>query len=364
MEGGRESEGAMTAAPSETARGPGDSRVILFNDREQAVVTACLEALERRRPQLRRAVTEHLAALTGVADAVSRYPPIIGEQTLGRAKRSVDTLVETLRDLDESDRELRIPAKAVLGRSFVVAKISFLVMLRRLVPSASALAPFRHELDDAVLRNVLTLMGEDVFLALIEDRRNPDELRRAAARRLAAIWEYRLDRDMERQAPLLLELWRARRALRPIYGTMLGTSELTRLTYRVEPGWADFVAARMQSAEAVQAIEEFLFGLSYEELTRLRRVMEERSIQVVSSRRVSAIIGSRRSFAECEHRDPRRLYEFYRQRRAAAVQRVAAGRPGPRITVEELLLGFLLETEARARGPAPEANLGPVPALG
>lgn len=321
------------------------SDVILFGEREAPAVTGCLDALARRRSPIHRAVNKHLGALEAIARAVSAYPPIIGEQRLGRRTRSVATLAAALHDLDETNRELRIPAKAVLGRSLFVAKLNFLLMLRRLASSAASMGAYRSDLDDAVLQNVLLLMGEDVFLALIEDERCERELRTTAAHRLARIWEYRLDRDMAGHAPVLMSLWKARRTLRPIYGTMMGASELTRLTFSVEPGWAEFIAERLRPGEAAQAMEEFLFGLSHEELVHLRSVMRKRAIASVSRRRVSAIIGRSRSYTPFEDSDPRRLYEFYRQRSAAAFQRRVADRPGPRGTIEELLLRHLLETE-------------------
>ena len=64
-----------------------------------------------------------------------------------------------------------------LGRSLVVARTNYLVMLRRLASRAAGLGAFRQDLDDAVLQNVMTLMGEDVFLSLIEDGRSQGDIR-------------------------------------------------------------------------------------------------------------------------------------------------------------------------------------------
>lgn len=322
--------------------------VALLSERESAAVGVCLGRLARRRQAAYRAARTQLDALHSIAGAISSYPPILGEQSLGGRVRSVATLVQALRDLDETDRELRVPAKALLGRSLAVAKINFLIMMRRLASAGGGAAGAGRELGEAVLRNVLMLMAEDVFLALIEDDGCADELRTDAARRLAGIWEFRLDRDLADHAPELLSLWQARRDLRPIYGTMMGASELMRLTMRVEPGWAAFLSRRMREREVVQAMEEFLFGLSHEELAHLRRVMRQKALQAVSPRRVSAIIGARRTYRPFENGDPRRLYEFYRQRRAAAVARRRANRPGPRITVEEMLLRHIIEADTPA----------------
>ena len=323
----------------------------LLSDQEESVVRACLATLKRRTPEVFRAVKTQENALRSIADAVSSFPPILGEQRLAGKVRSVATLVETLRHLDETNRELKIPAKAVLGRSLIVARTNYLVMLRRLASRTAGLAAFRQELDDAVLQNVMTLMGEDVFLSLIENDRTTAATREAAALRLAGIWERRLDQQHSSHVPQLLSLWKARRVLRPMYGTMMGVSEITRITLRVEPEWAVFLS-RAGSRESAQALEEFVFGLSHEELTRLRRAMKNRGLAVVDGRRVSTLIRGRRRFPSFEHRDPRKLYEFYRQRRAAASERGIAGRPGPRVTIEELLLGHLLEAGVPAREPA------------
>lgn len=113
--------------------------VVLFNEREAAAVTGCLGALATRRPQLHRAASGHLGALGTIARAVSAHPPIVGVQRLGRKTRSVATLAAALHDLDETNRELRVPAKAVLGRSLFVTKLYFLVMLRRLASTAASM---------------------------------------------------------------------------------------------------------------------------------------------------------------------------------------------------------------------------------
>lgn len=323
--------------------------IALFSHQEESVVRACLVTLKSRTPELFRVVKAQEDALRRIADSVSAYPPILGEQRLAGRARSAATLVETLRYLDETNRELKIPAKAVLGRSLVVARTNYLVMLRRLASRAAGLGAFRQDLDDAVLQNVMTLMGEDVFLSLIEDGRNTAIVREAAALRLAGIWEYRLDRERSSHAPQLLSLWEARRVLRPMYGTMMGVSEITRITLRVEPEWAAFLS-RAGSREAAQALEEFVFGLSHEELAHLRRAMKKRGLAAIDGRRVSTLIRGRRRFPSFENRDPRKLYEFYRQRRSAASERRIADRPGPRVTIEELLLGHLLEEGESACG--------------
>jgi hypothetical protein len=95
----------------------------------------------------------------------------------------------------------------------------------------------------------------------------------------------------------------------------------------------------------VPALEEFLFDLSYEEILRARGARK-----AGEQPPGAGPAGEQRPGARAP--DPREFFRFFRRRRRNAALRRRAGMPGPRKTIEEMLLSYLLSGETEPVGPA------------
>lgn len=319
--------------------------IVIFDPSESRVVEGALRFASRRNPDYQRCLLSAKQALETIAESISRYPSVTSTQTLRKSSRSVETLVQSLCEGSANDRALQTPTRAVLGKSFLIAKVHFLYLIRDMYGQHALQRHRAGLLTDLIFANVFTLMSEDVFTCILEDRRSDAELRRRAAEQLAHIWEWRLRRNVQEFAPVLSGLWQSRRTLRPIYGTMLGASELLQLAARAHPRWFDFLQANAHRAEACQALEEFLFDLTHEQLLVLRSEMDRRCLAAVRRKDVAAILGSAAAAPEPGALDPRWMYASFQRRRTDAQFRVRAALPGPTQTVEELLMGYLLQRD-------------------
>ena len=334
------------------------SEIVVFDPEERITVEKALGFAARKKSAHHGHLCQAQKALDRVADGISRYPSILTTQRLRNRSRSVDTLVELLCSQSPTDRALQTPTRAVLGKGFLIAKIHFFSLIKDMYAAHPLMNRRARTVMDHISANVFTLMSEDVFVSILEDRHSATDLRRRAAQQLAGIWEWRLSRSIEQVAPVLFSMWKSRRSLRPIYGTMIGSSELLHLSVRAHPLWLDFLTEHGHTPETLQALEEFLFDLTHEELLLVRSEMARRSLKAVNRRHVWAILNKQDRASEgggSEHGelDPRWMYSFFQERRTNAHFRARAELPGPRKTVEELLISFLL-----SHAPPPPAPPG------
>ena len=140
-------------------------------------------------------------------------------------------------------------------------------------------------------RNDLQLLWESViFLLLVEDvyqviiRREgwyAQDLRRRAATDLIHLWEHRSDRNVAAYARLIMDLWRARRYVAPVFGTMAGTVELLRISSLLSENWHRFLSDNAGDPGTVLALEEFIFGLSCEEIEDIRASMFSEGLRAI-----------------------------------------------------------------------------------
>jgi hypothetical protein len=256
--------------------------------------------------------------------------------------RSVFTLVDTLQFQDITDLVLHIPTKALLGKGFTFAKINFFYMLYYLAGDREAGPEDGTAIMDVISANVFTLMGEEVFLSIISDHAIPQHIRTNAGYLLANIWEYRMDHGVAEFAPVLTAVWKARQINRPSYGTMLGISELFKISEGSSKIWVDFLQRDSLCTEEVDAMQEFLLGLSYEEMAMLNENMERTGKNCLTRQEIDVILGERKVYPEYSYDDPRELFKSYRHRHKNAGFRYRAKREGPKKTLEEYIMCYLL----------------------
>ncbi|MBN2039289.1 MAG: hypothetical protein JW864_04570 [Spirochaetes bacterium] len=319
-------------------------QIILFSEEEIEIINKLRETLklQGRIDELEQ-IENNLTSLQQLASSISLYPSILEDQYLGSVKRSAETLVYSLCREEQLDLRFHMPTKALLGNAFLIAKINFFFMLFYVLMEIPELKLLYGKLKDIINKIVFTLMAEEVFLSIIEDKNLDKEIKIKAGYLLANIWEYRLDHGVKEFAPILITIWRARGALTPIFGTMLGFSELFKLTEYIEPSFFEFLQRDELSDEEVESIEEFIFGLCYEETVKIRDEMSRLNKYVISKKDVERIIGDNRIYPEYDISDPRELYRSFSDRKSNAKFRAKSSLSGPHKTIEEYLMCYLLQ---------------------
>ena len=294
-------------------------------------------------------VHQNLGRLGWLAQITRSYPSLLGYEVLGRRVRTAETLVASLITMDRAASELELPAKAAVGRAFLIAKIQFfrsvMMALRqwlRLVP-AGMLDDLSFELDQAVY----TKLGEEVLLGLIYDEDLDKDVKHRAAQVLLGLWERPILTEVTDFSPTLESTWHARNELVPSLGVLTGVSELFRLAQsQVAAEFLDFFARDDLSGEEHQAFREFLFGLLSEELERISEVMNEEGLSVCDRALVERVLGSDAT-RFLEVRDSVSMYRAYRRRSLATEYRRVSGANGPRQTAEGYIMAHLIARQIR-----------------
>lgn len=324
----------------------------LFDAEETALIERALSAVVRKAPDDAASLRALLDQLASLSNVLAGMKPLRTPSVLGGERRDKDTLIEHLCHLDGLSSDLVLPLKATLSRAFLLAKIMF---LGGFVKSASALIEedsefplLTHQLREELAQSIYTQLAEELLLALL---RKPDVLldtKRQVADQLIMIWD-NAQLEINDFCPLLEAAWHARNRITSGFGCLLGTTEYFRLVCEdCPPQFLNFFAREEMSIAEGQAFEEFLFNMTYEELTTLRRTMKEQELDVVTSDWARHILG--RELEALDHSgeiDPMALYRSYNRRQLAADYRILAGTEGPRRTAEAYLMIFLLGQRPR-----------------
>jgi hypothetical protein len=319
---------------------------------------------------LKRALDTGLRGLAGIVVAMEAYPSLRERRQLGTRVRSLESLMNTLIDRGEHGLEWALPTKAVLSRSFAIAKVNFFTSLAYCVDACRHVPdrePLLRDLAAAIEEAVYTRLAEELYTAFVTSRVTTHPVKVLAAQNLVAVWEGRVRFATDRFCPLLRSAWAARTHAPRAFGTMMGASEIFQLLFAdCDSRFVEWFTRQAGGSEQVQAFEEFLFDLPYESLERVRQRMLQEGAAVVGTREVERYLG----FKEGELRpllgDPKALYTSYRRRRVKAQYRTSMAVPGPKRTAEAYLLEALLLDEAAARSfeaPPPPATPAPLPPL-
>lgn len=286
------------------------------------------------------AVRSKFSVLDELRAALDRMPAVSGSTRFCAELRTEDSLIEELLRTDRGDRILYLPARAVFGRTVAVAEAQAWSALVRACTLSRVPELASRDADASATTAILGLMAEDAYLDILQGGA-PEEVKRSAAKRLVALWDAR-PRDLaDHAAAALVAVWSSRRRSPPIFGTLLGSSELIGLSMSLDEDWFDFARERFADDEVALALAEFLFGLSHEEIQTAKSYIALNGPQ--DPRGLEELFGKSRDYPEAASADPRDLYRFFEARRAAARTRAGTGAEGPRATLEELYLRWTLE---------------------
>ncbi len=299
--------------------------------------------LKTTAPDRLEILDQRLKDLKKLATAIANFPSLLQRTNLNTSVRTPGALVESIISYQEDgDTLLHMPSKAALGKGFLVTKIHTFFSMYKLAKNFAQMDEKEAKAyNDETVSMMFTLMAEDVYLNLMKDKTLSMDLRRQLANSLIILWEHRSDQTINDIAPVLQSVWNARRTLAPAFGTMMGTSELLLVSIQMGTQWNQFIKQRLGDQEVSQAMEEFLFGLSYEQILRLRAILREQGVKAIGRDEVSSYLGERvKTDVSLDYRD---FYLLYTVRRDNARVRQRLHLPGPTKTLEDFFIRFVME---------------------
>lgn len=280
--------------------------------------------------------------LSALAQAMGRFPSLLERHQLVGGERTPNSLIDSLiAHQDNGDPTLQLPSKAMLGKGLLVSKIHTLSSFAKYCQHKEQLKKYYKPFEDETNLSMFSLLVEDVYLNLIRDTSQPIEYRREWALSLLLLWEHWNDSNSADVAPVLQTVWNARRRLAPAFGTMMGTSELLLISMQMDDQWIAFIKQKMGDTGVTQAMEEFLFGISYEQINTLRRILREKGIPAIGRDEVSKFLGEHvKADAGLDYRD---FYSLYTVRRDNARSRNRMHLEGPHKTLEDYFIEFVTQ---------------------
>jgi hypothetical protein len=316
--------------------------MLVLSEGEEDLIRDITSWLKERNSEDCRQVERRFDCLRRLGDAVSLYPSLRKTQYLQGIARNEEQLIEALCSFSSASHMLHIPTKVVAARSYLVAKYHAFSLLAML---SSGQNDFLASIKRVIFSLISTLMAEEVYLSCLEEPTFSREIKTEIANDLVNLWDTGSDLRAIRHLPALENLWAAREAAPPIFGTMDGNSELLRISIEMGNDWGDFLMEESTSDETQQALEEFLFGLSYEEIRQIRSRLAHFGISAVDYNEIRSYLGSKPAYSFARPGELRAVYDFFVERREAARFRMRTSTPGPCHTLEELYLRYRILAE-------------------
>ncbi|MCG8422269.1 MAG: hypothetical protein MJE77_30475 [Proteobacteria bacterium] len=322
----------------------------LFDAKESILIDRALAAVTRKAPADAATLRVLINELAALSEILNTTRELRKQVTFGKEIHNAHTLTEHLCQIDALSGDLALPMKATLSRTFLLAKINFFKAFIKatsaLHGSGSEFAEFAYHLREELAQSIYTQLAEELLLAFLRNPNVKTRIKRKSADQLITIWD-NSQVEIDDFCPLLESAWHARNRVTSGFGSLLGTTEYFRLVCEdCAPQFLDFFGRDDLSLAEGQAFEEFLFNMSYEELTTLRETMKEQNLDTVTANWASRVLG--RPIEPLDHSgkiDPMALYRSYYRRQLAAEYRSLAGTDGPRRTAESYLMIYLLDQQ-------------------
>ena len=317
--------------------------MLKLNDEEIDIVGRIKKYLNSQAPNETDLVNQRFECLDALGAAISRYPSIRDNNMLRGVQRGEEHLLQTLCSFASPSHLLHIPARVVAARSYLVAKFQAFSLLHIL---AGDQEEFYRPLRKVILSVIHTLMAEEVYFSCLDAPEFSRQIKLNLANDLVSLWDSGSDPRTVQHLSALDALWNARDSSPPpCFGTMNASSELLRLTMKMGEDWQEFLVAHVLIDETRWALEEFLFGLSYEEIHSIRSRLEQRGLNALGRQEIHSYLDGKPAYGIINSSDYRSIYDFYVDRRDAARFRQRLSAPGPGRTLEEIYLKYRIAQE-------------------
>ena len=313
-----------------------------FTEGERQLVDKVVAWLQEFHPDDISVVTESFSRLGPLGDAVFAYPSIRHTQFLRDSVFDKGHLVDSLLAFSSSSQLLRIPTKVVVMRSFLVAKFHSFSLLSNLTLEKK---DYHEDVRKIVFSVISTMIAEAVYFSCLDDPLLSRDIKANLAGDLVDLWDSGVDHRGLRNFSALASLWRVRNSSPPNFGTMDGNTELLRLTMDLDEEWRVFLVEESGNNETRWALEEFLFGLSWEEIQKIRRKLASKGTFAVGLDGIRDYLDLKPAFMAINEDDPRTFYDFFIDRRDACNLRKKLSSSGPTFTLEEIYLKYRIAAE-------------------
>jgi hypothetical protein len=316
---------------------PAGQEALFLTAYEASLVQEAEVLLDTENPAESETVKQRFECLRLFGKTIVMFPSIRENQILRGYVRDEQHLIKALVGLAPSSHLLRIPARIQAVRSFLVTKFhAFSLLCKVLKPDSPLYEPIRS----VVFSIMFTIMAEDVYFSCLNEPSFPEEIKIRLAGELISLWDSGAKPAMIQHFAALSALWKVRNESPPSFGTMDGNSELFRLSIDMKEDWHDFLLNQTTSEETRWALDEFLFGLSFEELLSVRTRLKRFGINAVDINEIHSYLGNTPTYTGMDDSDPRLIYDFYVDRRETALFRKHLDAPGPHKTLEEIYLKY------------------------
>ncbi|MCQ2589895.1 MAG: hypothetical protein MJ179_05675 [Treponema sp.] len=325
-----------------TPQEPQHEKIEMLTKKQKALLDEVMPIIKQSDLPKYNSFKTRLEDLSALAQAMGRFPSLLERHQLVGGERTPNSLIDSLiAHQDTGDPTLQLPSKAMLGKGLLVSKIHTLSSISKYCQHREDLKKYYKSFEDETILAMFSLLVEDVYLNLIRDTSQPIEYRREWALSLLLLWEHWNDTNSADVAPVLQTVWNARRRLAPAFGTMMGTSELLLISMQMDDQWIAFIKQKMGDSGVTQAMEEFLFGISYEQINTLRKILREKGIPAIGRDEVSKFLGEHvKADAGLDYRD---FYSLYTVRRDNARSRNRMHLEGPHKTLEDYFIEFVTQ---------------------
>ncbi len=260
--------------------------------------------------------------------------------------RSWRTLAEKLKN-QGIDAVVNLPVKAVVGRSFLVSKLHMFGFLEKISHTQPLLVPLQPAIEDSYHNTLFNLMAEDLYVSVISESKGGELWLHRATEELIKMWDFRTSVNKSEFAPNLRKLWIARHTIVPVLGTLMGTVELMGLSFGLSSIWYSFITSQIKKEGMTHALEEYLFSLSYEQISLLRGYMRDKGVAAISRKQAHELLEEcgESVFEKGEGSSAIQLYRSFLQRQTLAKGRRLTGSKGPHRSLEEYFLIYLWELD-------------------
>ncbi|MGB0952791.1 MAG: hypothetical protein ACPG31_06180 [Planctomycetota bacterium] len=297
----------------------------------------------------RKMCLQHVDRIHAIRNALELYPQVFEEKRLGKRHRGLGTLVELLANATDADFEMFLPTRAMLWRSLTMARLNFWRLLRYLGEEISGEeSDLLTIIDGRVHACVYLKLMDELLTSLAMDSNIPRSVRGTAVSSLTSLWDGKPSLNVRAFFPLLRAVWDARRNILVSVGTMLGVSEIMKLLQAgCAPEFVDYFARASMSADEGLAFQEFLIGVTTEQIHDLEVLMDTTGQTALSPEQANQALGRVAESAAASQEQPTAVgvltYQFHRERHLEAAARRLRNLPGPKHTAEEYMLLYFLE---------------------
>lgn len=335
-----------------------DNGIVILTPKQKVICDELNSQLSLISPQHKDVFKKRMEDLKQLVVAITEFPSLLSKANLTAEVRTPQDIIELLVDskADYGRTFVQLPSKATLGKGFLTAKLhtfSSLAKLAQMIneskdttektetPKNKISTKLIQAFIDETVSMMFLLLVEDVYLNLVKDDSLDIDFRRQLGTSLLLLWEHRADQNIADIAPVLTSVWKARRTLAPAFGTMMGTSELIMFSFQMDEVWTKFIRTQLEIPEVTQAMEEFLFGISYEQVKKLKLLLREKGIGSIGRNEVSKFLGEEvKTDLSADYTD---FYSQYAIRRDNARARKRLNLEGPHRTLEDHFIRFVME---------------------